>query len=152
MAVYNWSLTVVDGEGDKSTMSGHVDRALHADALTAVSTLAELLVEVIRGRVTSLSVASAVALPGTNPTNPDPASDREEKGALTFLCANNKRTRITIPTLDPALRVPQSDRIDDADASLAALIGHIIANGFTDSNGSDIVALESALEAWGKRS
>ena len=42
--------------------------------------------------------------------------------------------------------------VSDQDAALAAFIGHVVANGFTDSNGSDIVALESALEAWGKRS
>ena len=151
MALYKWALTVVDGELDKSTMSGHIDAATHGDAVADVVTFGDLLIGVIRGRVSSMSVSQDATLPAGNPANPDPASDREEKGSLTFLCANGKRTRITIPTLDPALRVPQSDRIDDADAALAALIGHVVANGFTDSNGSDIVALESALEAWGKR-
>lgn len=151
MPVYKWSLTVSDGERDKSTMSGNVDALTHGDAATDVQTLASLLVPVIRGRIESVSVSQDMTLPAANPLAPDPDSDREEKGALSFLCANGKFTRITIPTLDPALRVPQSDRIDDADVNLAALIDHIVDNGFTDSNGSDIVALVTALEAWGKR-
>lgn len=71
----------------------------------------------------------------------------EEKGNLVFRTAAGKLTKVTVPGILPGV-VLASGRLDEDAATLATLIASLTGGIWTDSNGSDLVALDSLYQSF----
>lgn len=152
MALYHISVTVEDGEGQKSVVGAYVDSLTFDAAVTEADTLASNVLSLTDGRIDKVTVSYDLLLPAGNPATPAPSSDREMKAQFAFRCANGKSTRLSVPAIKSNVRKDNTDDLNTALGSVSGLINNMINGDFTDSNGSDITALISAKEAWGIRS
>lgn len=151
MAVFGWSITVKDGKGKRSVTTGNMNVA---DLATAEATLLELgsrMRMIITGRIEEMTISRRIAPPGIWPAAPDPASDVEIKAQFAYYCANNKITRVGVPTFNRTLMRPASDDVNTDHGDVDDFQSYLITNGFTDTNNSDITSLKSAKEAFGRR-
>lgn len=149
MANFTWNISIIDGEGHKSSIGGFLTAVDQPTAVTRLGLLAGEVPALINGRITNVQLTEELPLPLGNLAIPDESSEVELKGVFTFLCANNKRTRLSVPTLNRANILPNSDVIDGAVAGTFASTA--IGNNFADSNYSDMTALVSAMEGYGRK-
>ena len=147
--IYDFTATLIDGEGHKSNVSARLNAVNEAAAITRAGALLQHIYSFIDGKVLGAKIAINLTLPVGNPAVPDAGSDVELKGVFTFLCANGKRMRISVPTLNRAHIFPNTDVLDDNGPE--GFAGEIIDGGWVDSNDSDVVSLISQLEGYGKK-
>ena len=149
MPNYVWSVTYIDGEGHKANTGGQLVAVDYATARANVITLLGEMSGITNGKMVNATVGEDLPLPAANPSAPAPSSEVELKAIFTFLCANNKRTRVSIPTLDRLNVLDNSDVIDPAVADPFRIA--FVNGGFADSNYSDATALVSAKEGYGRK-
>jgi len=138
---------LVDETGSNSSIILHVSSATTAAAAkTAADALGALLAAVTDCKVSSYSISYGVE--ETAITNPEAGSRVERKGRCLFQRANGQTSRIEIPSIKPAL-VLSDGALDTTDSDMIAFLNGIV-NGtlYTGPDGSDIVSVYAAYEAF----
>lgn len=140
--------TVRDSEGNLSDVQ-HYFTGVYDDAVTYAGQLTNslnILTDGVIARVTlSETLASDSALPAGN-------VDNEIKGQFTFLNSDGLTMRVSVPSFNRALLIPNSDQIDPEGVGYLAYTGNVVSTaGAVDSRAIDLTGVKSALEAYGRR-
>lgn len=154
------SYTVEDGKGETSVFFVNIPSTFTlAQSLEAAQDIATLVNAVITGAIRSIGLCFNVTLPGGLTTTPDADADVEEGARFQWLSTGNFRTRFRLPTFNEDLILAGTKQVDltdtDVDALVDAIIGGTPVTGsgtvtFVDSRDVDIIALDTAREAFGK--
>lgn len=150
MAIVNLPPTVtfvmVDESGSRSEAQTSILAATTvADARTAADALVAELNAASDAVVESYSITfSSVE---TEPAAPTAGGRVERKGVLAFRTGAGKVSRVTIPAVITAAILP-SGRLDEDNASIAAVVSRLSAVPFSDSNGSALSTLIEAYESY----
>lgn len=150
MAQYRVEMTIVDGKGKRSVMSGAVNAASEAAAATRAQAWATATKAMTTGEIESIRLLIDVAVPVGAQGAALASADVEIKGVFAFRAANNKITRMSIPALVPSTKIAGTSRINHTSGPGLAFKNEIVTNGWTDKHGSDIESLHNALEAYGR--
>lgn len=126
---------------------------------TFAQTTATMINSLIKGKIIDAGIGLAVDLSGaTIRATPDPNSDVEEGARFNWRSLIGAPTNFRLPTFDEAFMLAGTQQVDTADTDVAAFIARIL-EGQTvvatnvspsDDRGSDITALETARESFGK--
>lgn len=137
----------LDETGSNSSIILHIASATTAAAAkTAADTLAGLLAAVTDCKVLGYSISYGVE--DTAITSPGAGSRVERKGRIIFEKANGGSSRLEIPSIKPAL-VLSDGALDGTDADLIAFLNGITGGTlYTGSDGSDLVSVGAAYEAF----
>lgn len=146
---YNINVTLIDKDGNTGASTMYMD----GDALfPAVEIASAAFVASINAlsdaSVTGYSVTkgyreNAVPAPGVG-------AEVERKGRFTFRLADTRTHTISIPGFRDDLVFPGGDAINGNDPAVLAFTGLVAASG-TDSIGTDIIAVEKAVESYTNR-
>ncbi len=126
---------------------------------TFIPTTAELVDQIIGGKIIGASATISVNLDGVDIKDaPLLGSDKEEGAVFSFRSTAGAPTFFRIPTFDEAYGLETGTAVDTSDAAVDALIQRIV-NGdtqglttvrFADSHGNNVSAFQKALEAFRK--
>jgi len=151
------SYGVVDGKGEKATIPFYIPSSTAVGDVTQfANALKTLLFEIIDGEIYEINFTIPVAVGVSSSNVADPDSDIQERGLFTFSSVDNFLRQISIPSIEEVVFVAGSKLIDLANVDVAAFVTAILTGVGTPSvanvtsHDEDIVALDSAREAWGK--
>lgn len=140
------TFTYEDETGSTSSTQMSIPAATTvADARTAAEALLTDLAANTGCLITGYSIAFSTI--ETAPGVAAAGARVEEKGNIVFRTAAGKLSRVTVPGVLPAVVLP-SGRLDEDAATMASLIAAIIGGIWTDSNGADLVALDSLYQSF----
>lgn len=144
---YEVTLGFIDATGSKSSCSAYLPATL---LIAAVRTRAAALATAI-ALATGCQLASRSITLGAVEVDPGaigfPGSRVEQKVVLQFKTAKGKRTSLSIPAPIPGIITADGRAQEDA-ATLDAVVDELIAGGWCDTNGIDIVSLAQAYERF----
>lgn len=153
MPNYIIGISMLDADGDTSSVQFYATRADDAAALALAQGLASAIDDISGSQIVNLGITSDAALPGGLKGAPVANSDNEVKGRFIFAAANpNFKARVSIPGfLKDTLTVVGGD-IDTADPLIFAFADTaVIGGGVTTSHYEDLTTLVKAYEAFGNR-
>jgi multisubunit Na+/H+ antiporter MnhC subunit len=151
MANFIIGLSLLDSDGDTSSMQVYYSGADAAAALAFGQGLASAVDDLTLSQVTGMSITQDAALPGGLKAAPAANSDNEVKGRFLFRSAAGYPARISIPGFDKDNFTVVGGDIDTADPLVFAFAETaIVLGGATTSHFEDITALARAYEAFGK--
>lgn len=147
---HQFSLIIEDEEKKRSTVKLHRNPA---DTIAGMQGRAAILAPIVDGlifgKIVAVQAVVELDLPGGLRAVAAGNSDVEKGGRFLFNAANGKRGRVTLPTFNEAFVIPGTDLIDPANTAVDDLVLELVGQGWTESNGSDLVALHEAYEVYG---
>lgn len=155
--------TFTDDSGETATTDVHVPNTFSFAQYSEFGrAMAELIDEIVHGRVSSVELTVTSDISGLTGNNAQANSDVEEIGAFQFRTAEGRTVTVNIPGINESMVEANSDDLDQLDTDIAAftsamLNGIAVAGGTAipcDVNEADLTTLVFAREqfrASGKR-
>lgn len=152
MADYTFYIEVEDYDGEQSGVSGFLVAADETAAQTRLQAIAEIINDLISGRVGDARLTNVITLDRTNLRATATASaDKEIKGKFTFTTDGGYAKLISVPTFDRVTFTVAGGAIDQANATVNAFIQEVLTNGYSDNRFDDLTGISQAVEAFGRR-
>jgi len=152
------SYTVEDAKGEKSSFNINFPDSVDIAVLKNFArSTAEMIDDLIKGRITGIGVGLAIDTAGLSlkqTANAD--ADVEEGARFSWRTVLNTLTSFRLPTFDETFLVSGTRNVDTANAAVTTFVGRILAGqtvGLTnvspsDDRGEDVSALEAASESF----
>lgn len=152
------SLTVEDGDGEIFAVPIYgtaADTATIANLITGIGTLANLVDDVIDGKIVRVGLRLDLSLPAGLKGSAVAGSEVERTGLYNFSAINTKYdAAIDVPAMALSTLVSGSNTIDPANAAVTALVGELVTSSgsidWTDKYGNSLDALKNARKTFRK--
>lgn len=141
-----WSVNVTVKDNDKniSTVTAYQGGGLpFGDVETFAAAFAADVAALSDGVVMGYTINRVIVQDA--PADPGEVSDVERKGVFTFVLANTRKTRVSIPSYKNSLVIDGSNLLTQADAAVSAFLIRMEASG-TDSIGTDIIRRDTGFK------
>lgn len=152
------SLTVEDDDGEIFAVPLYAtaaDTATIANIVTAAGAMANLVDDVLDGKIIKVGVRLDLTLPVGLKGSAVAGSEIERTGLYNFSAANTKYDHgVDFPAMALTTLVSGTNQIDTADAAVVALVGEMTTPSgvlnWSDKYGNDISALKSGRKTFRK--
>lgn len=152
------SLTVEDGDGEIFAVPIYgtaADTATIANIVTAVGTLANLVDDVIDGKIVKVGVRLDLSIPAGLKGSAVAGSEVERTGLYNFTAINTKYdAALDLPAMALSTLISGTNTIDPANAAVTALVAELVTSSgsidYADKYGNSISALKSARKTFRK--
>lgn len=143
------SIRIRDSEGKQSTMTLYrANGALLADDIDNANDMAALIAPLTQGVVAGVNIEYLV---DTDDSVPAGNIDNEIKAAFGFRTSDSTTARVTVPSFDRSLLIPNSDEVNREAPAVAAFLTELVDGGWTDYRDGDFVSVAYAQEFYGRK-
>lgn len=152
------SYTVEDAKGEKSSFNINFPDSVDIAILKLFArSTAEMIDDLIKGRITAIGVGLQVDMAGlTVKTTANADADVEEGARFSWRTALNTLTSFRLPTFDETFLNAGTRQVNTANVAVNTLVQRILAGQTqgvinvspSDDRGEDVTALESATESF----